>query len=60
MQPHGEMPFATIATPKLSGLICPITWTLYPEVQLLALLRTMFGRKGTPFIYPIVYNFVSL
>ena len=23
-------------------------------------IRTMFGRKGTPFIYPIVYNFVSL
>ena len=54
MRPHGEMPFATIATLKLSGLICPITRSLYPEVQLLALLRTMFGRKGTPFICPIV------
>ena len=33
---------------------------LRPEVQPLTLLRTMFGRKGTPFTYPIVYNFVSL
>ena len=31
-----------------------------PRSNPLPLLRTMFGRKGTPFTYPIVYNFVSL
>ena len=32
------------------------TGRLRPEVQPLTLLRTMFGRKGTPFVYPLLAN----
>ena len=35
------------------------TGSLRPEVQPLTLLRTMFGRKGTPFVYPIVFTAIK-
>ena len=56
-RPHGEMPFATIATLKLSGLICPITRSLYPEVQLLALLYVLCSQKRYPFYIPYSLQF---
>ena len=52
-RPHGEMPFATIATLKLSGLICPITRSLYPEVQLLALLYVPCLAEKVPLLYTL-------